>query len=216
MKPGTACIRGAELAVSGLKHQFSSGTTNGSYAWRCFARGIFYTQTSSTCPAHGRPAASELHVTSTFQRHHSLWASVLLMLCLALYFTSLPLTRATHPAASLGPNPLFWNLISATMTTEDKDKDAISDDVPHAEHRDFPSRDDDDISKSPTRDASNDTGPVTHKMTTHGQRELVPQPSDDPRDPLVSRARQVRIFVSQSLIVSCRTGRLRKNGPSSV
>ncbi|KAF7185563.1 Efflux pump radE [Pseudocercospora fuligena] len=35
-----------------------------------------------------------------------------------------------------------------------------------------------------------DSAPVTHKLTRHGRRELIPQPSDDPRDPLNWSPRQ--------------------------
>lgn len=59
---------------------------------------------------------------------------------------------------------------------------------PGADHHDFaPGTTADNISNassSPNRPPK-DMAPITHKMTTHGHRELVPQPSDDPRDPLV-------------------------------
>lgn len=61
-------------------------------------------------------------------------------------------------------------------------------DTSGAEHKDFASGNGiSEDSQSPSREEAvpNDMGPVTHKMTTHGDFELVPQPSDDPRDPLV-------------------------------
>lgn len=72
------------------------------------------------------------------------------------------------------------------MASEYKEKDATEEDYPGAEHRDFASGDgNSQTSHSPARSAPNDMDPVTHKMTTHGHLELVPQPSDDTRDPLV-------------------------------
>ncbi|KAK4493594.1 hypothetical protein PRZ48_015261 [Zasmidium cellare] len=71
------------------------------------------------------------------------------------------------------------------MASEYKEKEAMDDENPGAGHKDFASGDGiSPASQSPNRQAPRDMAPVTHKMTTHGHLELVPQPSEDPRDPL--------------------------------
>lgn len=69
------------------------------------------------------------------------------------------------------------------MADEQKEKESIEN--ADISHMDFAGN---DGHADPTSQQRDGMAPISHemtRMTTHGDRELMPQPSKDPRDPLV-------------------------------